>query len=90
MSLLLSVLVVACAAVLFQVISGSAGTTLYAPITSLLKLPGSSVTAGSVLGKTTDAGFLHFTYTPDGGAFAVATAVDPNPCFCKLWLATVA
>jgi hypothetical protein len=67
-----------------QVISGPAGTTLYAPVTSLLSAAGSSVTAGAVLGKTTAAGFLHFTYTPNGDAFVMAAAVDPNPCFCEL------
>ena len=66
-----------------QVISGSAGTTLYAPITSLKAAPGSRVTAGSVLGQTTAAGYLYFTYAPKGDAFAMSTAVDPNPCFCK-------
>lgn len=73
----------ACANLLSQVISGSAGATVYSPITAALFVPGSSVSAGSVLGKTTTDGYLHFTYTPNGGAFAVSTAVDPNPCFCK-------
>jgi hypothetical protein len=64
-----------------QVISGSAGSTMYAPITALTGAPGAAVTAGAVLGKAGAGGFLHFAYTPKGDAFAMATAVDPNPCF---------
>jgi hypothetical protein len=69
--------------VVLQVISGHAGATLYALVTSLLSAAGSSVTAGAALGKTTAAGFLHFTYTPNEDAFVMAAAVDPNPCFCE-------
>lgn len=56
---------------------------MYAPLASVTAAVGSTVTAGSVLGKTTADGYLHFVYTPNGGAFVMATAVDPNPCFCE-------
>lgn len=56
---------------------------MYAPITDITAAVGAPIKAGDVLGKATDGGFLHFSYIPKGDAFATATAVDPNPCFCK-------
>lgn len=66
-----------------QILSGSAGTTMYATITGLTAGLGASVAGGTVLGMTGSAGYLNFSYTPKGEAFVVHAAVDPNPCFCK-------
>ena len=54
---------------------------MYAPITDVTAAVGASIKAGEVLGKATSDGYLHYTYTPKGEAFVVATAVDPAPCF---------
>jgi hypothetical protein len=66
-----------------QVLSGSAGSTVYAPITAVVGAQGASVIGGTVLGKAGSTGYLHFSYTPKGDAFVVNAAVDPMPCFCK-------
>ncbi|KAF6260768.1 hypothetical protein COO60DRAFT_1683162 [Scenedesmus sp. NREL 46B-D3] len=59
---------------------GHEGTVLYAPVTPAPGVAGKALACGDIV-ATAISTFLHLAYAPQGGVFAVATTIDPMPCF---------
>jgi hypothetical protein len=64
----------------YVLLQGGEGTVLYAPVTPAPGVAGKALARGDIVATATST-FLHLAYAPQGGVFAVATTIDPMPCF---------